>query len=436
MTDLYPHDHEAERQLIGSLLIVPDYIADAAGIVKPSDFHLRRHREIFAALVKLGANADVLTVADTMKRAGAQDPPTESELAGMTTEVAYPGSWEHHARAVAGDATRRRYLHACEAVARTAHDQATPPAELASMAALAMSKAGEGASRERPDLQAIVAEYLAQREADIAAGGKPTGIPSGLEDLDRLTNGWKPGQLVTVAGPTSTGKTTLMLQFALHAARRGRRVLILTLEMAEAEIMTKLVANFGRVNNGHATTPDFDAETRAANGITQLPLAIRYVPGATVGDVLAEAHRERAIHGALDLIVVDYIQIMSATQDKGQTRAAAIGAITRELKAQAGKLGAAILVGSQLNREGSAAASGPAPVPQLFHLRESGDIEQDSSVVLMLHDPQDKESPELRALYVRKQRNGKTGKVDLIAKFEYSTFYGADIETVPLEALK
>lgn len=436
MNDLSPHDHEAERQLIGALLIVPDYIADAGGIVKPADFHLVRHRQIFAALLRLGASADVMTVADTMKRAGVEDPPNESELAGMTTEVVYPGSWEHHARAIAGDATRRRYLDACGAVARVAHDQATTPEELASMAAMAMNKANDGSSRERPNLQAIVAEYLAQREADIAAGGKPTGIPTGLEDLDKLTNGWKPGQLVTIAGPTSTGKTTLMLQFALHAARKGRRVLIVTLEMEEAEIMAKLVANFGRVNNAHGATPDLDAEIRAANAITQLPLAIRYVSGATVADVLAEAHREKAIHGVLDLVVVDYIQIMGATQDKGGTRAAAIGAITRELKAQAGKLGAAVLVGSQLNREGSATASGPAPVPQLFHLRESGDIEQDSSIVLMLHDPKDETAPELRTLYIRKQRNGKTGKVDLIAKFEHSTFYGADVETVPLEDLR
>lgn len=429
-----PHDHENERQLIGSLLTTPGEIAEAAGIVKPEDFHAEQHRAAFAALVRLGMSADVMTVCDAMTRAGVKDAPTEGDLHGMTVETVWAGNWEHHARAIADNATRRRLIDACGTVARAAFDPTTPAAEVLSLAAREMTRAGEGVARDRPNLQQIAADYMARRDIEIAAGGQPTGIPSGLADLDRITNGWKPGQLVTIAGPTGSGKSTLMLQCALHAARKGRRVLILTLEMEEVEIMAKLVACQGQVNNTHGAPHNMDAETRATNTIARLPLAIRYTPGASVGDVMTECHREKSTHEALDLVVVDYVQIMGTPQEKGQTRAAAIGAITRELKALAGKLGAAILLGSQLNREGSAFESGPAPVPQLHHMRESGSIEQDSSVVLMLHDPQDKADPTLRALWVRKQRSGpKNVKVDLYERFEYSSFWEA--ETTRLEAL-
>lgn len=429
-----PHDHDNERQLIGSLLTTPGEIAEAAGIVRAEDFHAEQHRATFAALVRLGMSADVMTVRDAMTRAGAKDAPTEGELAGMMAEAVYVGNWEHHARAIADNATRRRLIDACGTVARAAFDPTTPAAEVLSMAAQEMTRAGDGVARDRPNLQQIAADYMARREVEIAADGQPTGIPSGLADLDRITNGWRPGQLVTIAGPTGSGKSTLMLQCALHAAQTGRRVLILTLEMEEVEIMAKLVACCGRVNNTHGARPNMDRETRATNTITRLPLAIRYTPGATVGEVMTECHREKSTHEALDLVVVDYVQIMGTPQERGQTRAAAIGAITRELKTLAGKLGAAILLGSQLNREGSAFESGPPPVPQLHHMRESGSIEQDSSVVLMLHDPQEKTNPDLRALWVRKQRSGpKNVNVDLFAKFGYSRF--EEGETVPLEAL-
>lgn len=429
-----PHDHENERQLIGSLLLVPAYIPEAAGIVKPEDFHAEQHRAAFAALVQLGAqSADAMTVCDAMTRAGVKDAPTEGDLAEMMIEIGYAGNFSYYARAIADDATRRRLLDACSAVARAAFDPTTPAAEVLSIATQAMTRAGEGVARDRPDLQHLAADYIARRETETATGGQPTGIPTGLGDLDRITNGWKPGQLVTVAALTGNGKTTFMLQCALHAARKGRRALILTLEMDEGEIFTKLVACLGQLDNSPAVAWNKEAETKAANAVRSLPLVIRYAPGATVGGLMTECHREKSMHEALDIVVVDYVQIVGTPQDRGQTRAAAIGAITRELKAQAGKLGAAILLGSQLNREGSGFAGGKAPEPQLFHMRESGNIEEDSSLVLMFHDPKDETSPGLRTLYVRKNRSGKLGKVDLIAKWPYARFYEA--ETTPLEAL-
>lgn len=448
-TDLYRPSDESETQLIGALLIEPAYIAQAIAIVKPADFYLWEHARLFEAIAQLGEKADNLTVQLTLAKMAAADDKHANALAeivathGMvdvyldlmryeSQSRGYVPNWELHAREVADHALRRRLFAYATNVARMANDQQRPAAELVDVAMAELTKAAADQHGGRRTMQEIAAAYWAERETEWANKGKPTGIPSGLADLDRMTNGWRPGQLVTVAGPTSSGKTTLMLQMALHAARQGRRVLVLTLEMVEEEIMRKLVANLGRLDTSHDATPNHDKEQAALNAALQLPIRVAYIPGPTVADVVAECHRERAKYGRLDLVMVDHLQIMATPYERGQTRAAALGAITRELKAQAGKLGAAILMGSQINREGATGANGPAPVPQLAMLRESGNIEEDSTMVLMLHNPETPTAPTLRTLYVRKNRNGPTGKVDLIAKLTESRFGLADVDQVNL----
>ena len=436
-TNLYTTRDESERQLIGALLIDPTVIVQAAAQVKPSDFYVWEHARLFEAITQLGEMADRLTVEQALQRMPATDGKHENardeivattketidaRLAKMMGDVVSAMNWPKHAEGVTDQALRRRLLTYANNVASMANDQQRPAAELVDVAMAELTKAAADQRGGHLSMQEIGNEYWAEREREWANGGKPTGIPSGLIDLDRMTNGWRPGQLVTVAGPTSSGKTTLMLHMALHAARRGRRVLVLTLEMDGKEIMRKLVANMGQLETSAKATPNHDKEQAAMNAVLQLPIEVRYMPGATVGEIVAECHRERAKQGKLDLVVIDYLQIMGTFQDRGQTRAAAIGAVTRELKAQAGKLGAAILIGSQLNREGSAGWDGKAPEPQLHMLRESGDIEQDSSIVLMLHDPKDDTFKGLRHIFVRKNRNGETGEVKVAAFMEQSRF--------------
>ena len=448
-TDLYRPSDESETTLIGALLIEPAYIAQASGLVKPADFYLWEHARLFEALTRLGELADNLTVEQTLAKMPAADHKytnalaeivaTHGDVNGYLTLMraesqlrGYVPNWEHHAREVAAQALRRRLLAYANEVASMANDQQRPAAELVDVAMAELTKAAADQHGGRRTMQEIAAAYWAERETEWANKGKPTGIPSGLVDLDRMTNGWRPGQLVTVAGPTGTGKTTLMLHMALHAARQGRRVLVLTLEMVEEEIQRKLVANQGRMDTSPTATPNPDAELIANNAVVQLPIQVTYIPGPTVADVVAECHRERAKYGRLDLVVVDHLQIMATPYERNQNRAAALGAITRELKAQAGKLGAAILMGSQINREGAAGANGPAPVPQLAMLRESGNIEEDSTMVLMLHNPETATAPTLRTLYVRKNRNGPTGKVDLMSKLTESRFVAAAVDQVKL----
>lgn len=445
-TNLYRPSDESERQLIGALLIDPTVITQAAALVKPSDFYLWEHARLFEAITQLGEMADRLTVEQALQRMPAADRAhanaaaeiaashkgIDTYLAIMQADVVSAMNWPQHAREVTDHALRRRLLAYANNVASMANDQQRPAGELVDVAMAELTKAAADQHGGRRTMQEIAVAYWAERETEWANKGKPTGIPSGLADLDRMTNGWRPGQLVTVAGPTSSGKTTLMLQMALHAARQGRRVLVLTLEMVEEEIMRKLVANLGRLDTSHDATPNHDKEQAALNAALQLPIRVAYIPGPTVADVVAECHRERANHGRLDLVMVDHLQIMATPYERNQNRAAALGAITRELKAQAGKLGAAILMGSQINREGAAGANGPAPVPQLAMLRESGNIEEDSTMVLMLHNPETPTAPTLRTLYVRKNRNGPTGKVDLIAKLTESRFGLADVDQVNL----
>ena len=449
-TDLQPHSPESERHVIGALLIEPAYMARVAALVKPADFYAWEHRAVFEAIAQLGAGADNLGIEQALTRMPAADDrrhanaaaeivaltrgPIETYLTLIAADVLQTGpeAAERHAQEVADQATRRRMIAAASKVATMAHDQAQPAAELVDLAMAELTKAGADRRDARPELDQIAADYLAERENEWTNKGKPTGIPSGLVDLDRLTNGWKAGNLVIVAGPTSSGKTTLMLQMALHAARQGRRVLVLTLEMDARQILRKLVANVGQIDTTAHATPNPEKEHAAINAITRLPIQVQYTPGATVAEIVAECYREHARRKGLDLVVVDYVQIMGTPLERGQTRAAALGTITRELRTVAGKLGAVVMLGSQLNREGSSVDGGAAPVPQLAMLKESGDIEQHATHVLMLHDPKDEKDPTQRNLYLAKNQIGITGKVYLLAEMAYSTFADAYVETVKL----
>ena len=440
-TDLQPHNPESERQVIGALLIEPGYIAQVVDVVKPADFYVTEHRAVFEALTQLGAEADYLTVEQALTRMPAADHrhanaaaeiaathgPIATYLVGMASEVATGMNAEHHAREVANQATRRRMIAAANRVATAAYNQAQPAAELLDLAMAELTRADADRRDDDPTREQMRAEYLAMRERETANKGNPTGIPSGLSRLDSITNGWTSDDLITVAGEAGSGKSTLMLQWALHAARNKYRAVFFSLEMRRHQIHRKLIANQAQINTS-PKTPLGAIETATLDTILDLPLTVVYASDWTLAQIVARCHRERAKHGRLDLVVVDYLQIMNIREERGQNRAAAIGAVTRQLKGLGGKLDAAVMIGSQLNREGATRDDGPAPVPHSAMLKESGSIEQDSSMVLMLHDPKEKERNLIRDLYVRKNRMGEVGKVELKAKLDHSRFTG--VETV------
>ena len=426
-------NQDAELRVIGSALIDPEAIAKVSRL-KSDDFYNMAHRNIWDAIVGLGKFADWGTITAWLERRGLL-PEVQSLTGDLSIYLATNAmqsiptalNIEQYAADVF-DMARRRELNSALEKAATANLKGEPLPTIGGKIISTLS-AMEPAGK-RQTLAEAIAEYSAEREAE-RDGTRTAGIPSGIGDLDRLTDGWRPGNLVTVTGPTSGGKTTLMLGFALEAAKRDYKTIFIGMEMSNAVIVRKAVAALSSVATGHtnlrAMTPEkWEREQEAMNMLAGLPFIPVDAPGATLGAIAEIIHKENT-KGQVGLVIVDHLQAMSIEGGKNESRATQVGAVTRTLKALAGQAKCAILLGAQLNRE-----AGMTDEPQLKHLKESSSIEQDSNMVMMIHDPQDKASPMSRTLFVRKNRNGPQGSVPLVARWDISRLIGAARETIEL----
>lgn len=408
-TNLY--DIQTEQALIGSLLTDPDAIPQIMGAVNAEDFHDHRHQYIYTAIMAIGCNADLLTVATELDRRGTlADSGGEVYLTQLLSEVPTALHAEQYAKDIANLAIRRRIRnHALPNIAKAASNFDTDTAELLDMAQHELIKATGTAIAGIKPMNAVLSEFFGQYEAK-AAGQSITGIRSSISPIDEKTRGWRPGRLITIAGRPGTGKSALMAQFAAHAAiKQHKRVIFFTAEMGETEVIERIVGNFAGLNmskpNTH--TPDDMLKVVATqNEIAKSALIVAYIAGWTPARILSECERLRTTKG-LDMVVIDYLQILNVPQGKGETRDMALSAATRQFKQAAGKMGLPVILGAQLNRD---AASGE---PQLHQLRETGGLENDSDAVLMLHDVSSMEQPNLLNAYIRKNRDGETGKIEL-----------------------
>jgi replicative DNA helicase len=410
-SQLPPHDEDTEKALLGSLLIDPSAIPDVGAHVKPEDFYRIEHTLIYAAILETGQHADLLTVAKELERHNQLASVGGSAyLAELTATVPTALNVEKYAEIVAGYAIRRRLLGTLSIIGKDAWDESKDPATLPEMAMDLLSSIIRDKTPDELTLHEVIDVYTRERAIEYDHQGKPVGISSGLSPLDALTGGWRPGQLITIAGLTGSGKTTLALNFALNAARCSIPTAIFTLEMTEVEIMRKLVAKSTSIDTSHAqsavrTADDYAEELEHAKKIGNFPLHIRYLPGASVQRIALECERVKAL--GTKLIFIDYLQIITTQISNGSTLAYELGNITRQLKRLAGQLGATIFVGSQLNR------SAANDEPQLHHLKDSGSIEQDSDIVIMLHAQNPDHDPNLLKLYIRKNRGGAIGDTEV-----------------------
>lgn len=422
---------DAERRVIGSALLDPETIASLT--IQSDDFASEAHRHIWDAITDLGKFADWATVKAWIERhrvLGEVEPLTGDVGIYLMTDAmqSIPTALNiaRYAEDVI-DLARRRALNAALEKALNDNAKGRPLTEIGGKVTASLA-AIEPASKAQT-LSEAIAEYSAEREAE-RDGTKTSGIPSGIGDLDRLTNGWRPGNLIVVAGASGGGKTTLMLSFALEAAKRHHKVMFIGMEMANKEIIRKAVAHISGVATGHdalsSMNPQkWDAEQDAMSRLATFRFIPIDAPGITVGGVAELIHKENT-KGQLDLVIVDYLGAMAPEGggNRNESRANQIGNITRALKALAGQAKCAIILGSQLNREFL-----PGVEPELFHLKDSSSIEQDANMVLMIYDPRDKASPLSRTLFLRKNRNGPTGDVPLIARLDVSRMIGKERES-------
>jgi replicative DNA helicase len=429
-----PQDRGTERSLLGELMLSKDAIDDVAGALKGHDFYHPAHETIYAAIVDLygrGEPADPLTVgAELTKRGDLDRVGGTPYLFALTQAAMTAANAEYHAAIVREKAVLRRLVEAGESIAAMGYAGEGGAAEIVDRAQAAIlgltAQQADDTLRVVGDLSE---EWLDELEQIGQRKGEITGVPTGFIDLDQLTNGLQPGQLIVIAGRPAMGKSTLALDVARSAAiRHDMPTVFFSLEMGRKELMSRLGSAEARValhhiRSGTVTDEDWTRLARRLPDITAAPLYIDDGGELTLMNVCIKARRLKQRNG-LRLIVVDYLQLMqSGSGRRGENRQQEVADMSRRLKLLAKELDVPVIALSQLNR-GSEQRQDKKPV--LSDLRESGAIEQDADMVILVHrdDAYDRESPRggEADLMVVKHRNGPLATITVAAQLHYSRF--------------
>lgn len=412
-----PHRPEVERAVLGAMLLNPD-AADLAFVALGDPgldaFFVEPNRVIFEAFRSLrvaGTAVDILTLSTELDRSGQLEKAGGIVyLAELTDAVPTSANIEYYAGIVREAALLRNLIRACTVMAGEAYKDDADPIKLIDEASamidgLVRGKGAGGAV----SLAELAPEAMAGLQA-IMDGTAPRGVPTGVTQLDTLLNGLQEQDLVILSASPSVGKTAMALNTALAAARSGRRVLFFSAEMSRDKITQRLLCAAGRVDtqrlrSGFLTRAETPKLKRAFDEVSRLPIEIDDTPNPSISYVKATARAAVRRGGPVDLIVIDYLQLLG-WEGKTENRNVEVGCLSRAVKGLARELNAAVLCLSQISREG--AKSGD---PGLFHLRDSGSIEQDADVVLMLSKIELEHGGEGLKINVAKQRNGPVGVV-------------------------
>jgi len=428
---LPPNDPEAERAVLGSCLIDPDALPLVAPLLAAEDFHDPFRRAAFAAMLALhrkGAPVDLLTVADEMGE------PDRGELSLCVAGTPTSMHAEHYARIVERLATRRRLMDAAAVTTAEAFDLSVDVDEAQENAVRRAMEAGSKQKRRPRPMSELVSAYYDRIEM-LAQSGKPPGLPTGFTDLDNLLGGLQRSDLVLLAARPRMGKSALSTCIAMNVAKMNCRVALFSLEMSADQVVQRFVSQGSAVPMEHLKTGSLMESERAAfaRAVAELDALHIYVDDTPGLSPVGLRSKAAALHSAvgLDLIIVDYLQLMWV---KGKmSRYEAVTEIGQALKALARDMDLPVLALSQLNRACEARMD---KRPQLHDLRESGDLEQTSNVVLMLYrdelyDPETAQ-PNVAELHVRKNRDGPEGMVSLWFDKGLTRFRDAEVRRTDL----
>lgn len=443
---LPPHSVEAEQAVLGGLLIDNRSWDSIADTIVESDFYRHEHRVLFRhmrAMLERGEPLDVITVAERVAGAGDADAdqvglPYLVEMASNTPSAA---NIHRYAAIMADKRGRRELLDAGHRIIELATSLGGDPDQIIQAAqTLVMSLDGGCKGARDPFLvNDLLPGLLEDIDKRIQKPGAISGLSTDFAELDRLTCGLQPGDLVIVAGRPSMGKTTLATNIAENVASAGKTALMFSLEMSARQLVERSVSRFGRISthairNGDMCPDDYDRLSVALQRLHGAKLLIDDDPSSTPAKMRLKAQKTKQKFGALDLVVIDYLQLLAGN---GQTRSEQLGSVTREIKLMARELEVPVILLSQLNRGLEQRAD---KRPLLSDLRESGAIEQDADVVLMCHRDEyyDPESPYkgLAEILIRKQRFGALGEFWLRFQGEYSRFSDADVTDLAAAAAR
>jgi replicative DNA helicase len=433
-----PHNEEAEASVLGAILLTEqalDGVLLEVGL-RPEDFYRPRHQLIFRAMIRLKEKAepdavDALTVSEDLRRAGELDRAGgEAYLHSLPTVVPAVGAVLDYARIVKENSLLRSLLAATREIQDEVLAHRGEPRELIERAETVLFKIGnDGGSSEMRSIEAVLHEEIDKLEELSKNDIGLTGTPSGFRDIDDLTGGFQPGNLIVLAARPSMGKSTLATNIAENAAiEHGRPVALFSLEMSETELAHRFIGSQAKVSSddlrkGRVRADSWPKVLRAVEKLARAPIYIDDSSDISVLELRAKARRLHLRHG-LGLLIVDYLQLIRP-DGRADSRVEQVGQISRGLKILARELEIPVIAVSQLSR---AVESRNPPRPMLSDLRESGQLEQDSDVVMFVYREEyyDRESERLGEADVvfAKHRNGPIGEVTLTFQSRYPCFLG------------
>lgn len=432
-----PHSREAEEAVIGAVLINPEVYYDLAQFLNPDDFYLHRLRFIWEAFTSLHEKRipiDFLTVSDTlesMKRLEEIGGP--AYLTALLNQVPTTLHAEAYGKLIEAASLRRKMLAAANQIATLAYEEATPIDTVMGEAEKAIFNVSERKLRhEVTPIKAVLSEFYDRIDELARRGDEIVGVPTGFIDLDKMTGGLQPSDLLIVAGRPGQGKTAWMLTLANNAALlHKKRVAVFSLEMSNEQVVQRLISqqtgiDSQRLRTGKLTDDDWPLFTQAIEVLGDTRIFLDDTPALSPLQLRTKCRRLEMEYG-LDLVIVDYLQLMSS-ETRTDNRVQEVSYISRSLKQLARELKVPLIAAAQLSRAVEQRAD---KEPQLSDLRESGSLEQDADIVMFIYrDDKEPANQNLTHLKVAKHRNGPVGTIDLIFRNNLTKFENAATRTV------
>ena len=428
-----PQNLEAESSVLGGILLENEAINRVLEVLTPEDFYRESHRKIFRAMIEIcdrSEPVDLITLSDFLKAKGDLEVVGGSAyLASLASTIPTSANIHFYARIVREKAIRRYLISAATNIATRGYEDQENVDEFLDEAEKVIFDISEKRVRGsfvkvgdmiRDSIKMV--EKLYERKEMV------TGVPSGFKDLDRLTAGFQPSDLIVVAGRPSMGKTALCLNIAAHAAFCGHGVAVFSLEMSKEQLVLRMLCSEARIDHskvrsGYLADREFPALVMAAGRLAETPIYIDDTPAISILELRAKARRlVRDRDKKIGLIIVDYLQLMRGSE-RAPNREQEISGISRSMKALAKELNIPVIAISQLNRRVEDRGD---KRPMMADLRESGAIEQDADVIAFVYREvvynENVDDPNVAEIIVGKQRNGPTGTVSLAFFREYTRF--------------
>ena len=430
-----PQDVAAEQSVLGGMLLSKDAIADVIEALRPGDFYLPKHQAVYDCVLDLygrGEPADPITVSAELERRGelarVGGAPYLHTLIATVPTAANAG---YYAEIVAEKAILRRLVEAGTRIVQYGYGAASEGGEVNEVVDRAQAAIYEVTERRTSEdyvaLEELLQPTMDEIDAIASRGGSAQGVPTGFADLDDVTNGLHPGQMIIVAARPGVGKSTLGLDFVRSASiKHGLTSVIFSLEMSRTEIVMRMLSAEAKIRladmrGGKMSDDDWTRLARRMSEVSEAPLFVDDSPNMTMMEIRAKARRLKQRHD-LKLVVVDYLQLMTSGK-RVESRQQEVSEFSRQLKLLAKEIEVPVIAISQLNR-------GPEQrtdkKPMLSDLRESGSLEQDADIVILINRPDAWERDDPRAgeadLILAKHRAGPTSTIVVAHQLHYSRF--------------